>query len=78
MSKDVEPKKIYKEKGTLVVATSEEEIMFICEQASANLASEECTWVIDSDASFHITPWRDYFSAYIVGDHGYVKMGDNG
>ena len=72
-SKDVESRKISEEKGT-----SEAETVFICEQQSINLASEECTWVIDSDASFHITPWRDYFSAYIVGDHGYVKMGDNG
>ena len=52
--------------------------MFICEKTSPNLASEECTWVIDSGASFHITPSREYFSTYIVGGHGYVKMGDIG
>ena len=34
---DVEPKKISEEKGTSTVATSEEELLFICEQASANL-----------------------------------------
>ena len=62
----------------LAITTSEEEILFICEQENANLASEECTWVIDSGASFHITPSREYFSTYIVGDYGYVKMGDNG
>ena len=55
-SNDVEPKKISQEKGTSPVATSEEELLFICEQASVNLANEECTWVIDSGASFHITP----------------------
>ena len=77
-SNDVEPKKISKEKGTSAIATSEEEILFICEQASANLASEECTRVIDSSTSFHITLSRECFSIYIVRDHGYVKMGDNG
>ena len=39
-SNDVEPCKIYEEKGTWVVATSEEELLFICEQASVNLANE--------------------------------------
>ena len=52
--------------------------MFICEQASANLASEECIWVIDSSASFDITPSRECLLTYIAGDHRYVKMGDNG
>ena len=77
-SKDVEPRKISKEKGTSAIATSEEEILFICEQAITNIAREECTWVIDSGASFHITPSRECFSTYTTGDHGYVKMGDNG
>ena len=45
---------------------------------SVNLASEESIWVIDSGASFHITPSRECFLTYIAGDHGYVKMGDNG
>ena len=54
-----------------------EELLFISEQASANFSSEECTWVIDSGPSFHITPLKEYFSTYVVGDHGYVKMGDN-
>ena len=40
---NVEPRKIPDEKGTSIVATSVEEILFICEQASTNLASEECT-----------------------------------
>ena len=78
VSNDVEPRKISEEKGTSVVAASEEEILFICEQARANLASEACTWVIGSSASFHITPLRECFSTYIAGDHGYIKMGDNG
>ena len=76
--KDVDPKKISEEKGTFAIATSEQEILFICEQACTYLASEECTWVIDSGASFHITSLRECFSTYIVGDCGYVKIGDNG
>ena len=55
----------------------EAEILFICEQASTNLASEECTWVIDSGVSFHITPSRECFSTYITGNHGSIMMGNN-
>ena len=74
----VEPRKIPDDKNTSAIATSNEELLFICEQTSVNLASGECTWVIDSGASYHITPSREYFSTYIAGDHGYVKMGDSG
>ena len=63
---------------TSAIATSEDEILFICEQAITNIAREECTWVIDSGASFHITPSRECFSTYTIEDHDYVKMGDNG
>ena len=74
----VEPMNVPDEKGTSAVATSTDEILFICKLGSTNLASEECTWVIDSGASFHITLLRECFSTYTTGDHGYVKMGDNG
>ena len=77
-SNNVEPRKIFEKKGTSAMATNEEELMFICEEASVNLANEECTWVIDSGASFHTTPWRKCFSSYTVGDYGCVKMGDIG
>ena len=53
---DDELKKIPDEKGTSAVVTSEEELLFICEQTSANLANEGCIWVTDSGASFHIIP----------------------
>ena len=50
VSNNVEPRK-----------RRQEELLFICEQVRANLANEECTWVIDSGASFHITPSKEYF-----------------
>ena len=37
----VEPRKIPNEKGTSAIATNNEELQFICEQANANLAREE-------------------------------------
>ena len=78
-SNDVEPRKIFEEKGTSAIASSEEELLFICEQTSVNLANEECTWVIDSGASLHLIPTRECFSSYTTSGHyDYVKMKDNG
>ena len=45
---NVEPRKIDDENITSAIATSDEELLFICEQTTANLASAECTWVIDA------------------------------
>ena len=78
VSSNVKSKTITEEKDISVMATSEEELLFICEQTCANLTNEECTWVIDSGPSFHITPSRECFLSYTVGDYGSVKMGDNG
>ena len=60
------------------MATSEEELLFICKQVRVNLANEECTRVIDFGASFHLTLSRECFSSYIDGDYGCLKTGDNG
>ena len=35
---------------------SEEELLFISEQNEVNLTDEESTWVVNSSASFHLTP----------------------
>ena len=40
------------------------------------LAGDESTWVVDSGASFHLTPKKECFSLYTTGDYGYVKMGN--
>ena len=33
--------------------------------------------MIDSSASFHVTPHGDFFTSYCTGDFGNVKMGNN-
>ena len=73
-----EQNKISEEKNTSAIVASEEELLFISEQACVNLASDECTWVVDSDTSFHLNPKRECFSSYASGDYGYVMMGNDG
>ena len=41
----------------------------------AQEASADQNWVIDSGASFHVTPHREWFSTY-APMHGIVKLGD--
>ena len=55
---DVEPRNFFDDKNTLATETGEEELLFISEQASVNIANVECSLVVDSSASFHLTPKR--------------------
>ena len=48
-------------KGTTAIAASEEELMLITEENELNLDGDETTWVVDSGASFHLTPDRKCF-----------------
>ncbi|KAI9162145.1 hypothetical protein LWI28_024288 [Acer negundo] len=39
-----------------------------------NLTCQNSHWVIDLGVSYHVTSHRDYFSSYISGQFGHVKM----
>ncbi|CAJ2642239.1 unnamed protein product [Trifolium pratense] len=68
------------DKDTSAVAhDSATDVYIICDDDdSINLASHDSTWIIDSGASYHVTPRRDFFSSYTIGDFGTVKMGNEG
>ena len=42
-----------------------------------SLESVDDSWVLDSSASFHATPCREYFIDYFQGDFWLVYLGDN-
>ena len=52
--------------------------MLITEESELHLVSDETTWVVDSGVSYHLTPDRKCFASYKAGDHGFVKMGNEG
>ena len=62
----------------MAIETSEEELLLISEQNEVNFVNDELTWVVDSGESFHLTTDRKCFSSYKVGNHGFVRMGDEG
>ena len=65
------------EVNTSAVATTNE-VFLIGDDGCLNLACDECSWVIDSGASFHLTSHQGYFSSYTSGDFGHVRMGNDG
>ena len=67
--------KISEKQGTSAIATSEEELLLITEESEMHLVSDETTWVVDSRASYHLTPDRKCFSSYRASDDGVVEMG---
>ncbi|KAE9615524.1 putative RNA-directed DNA polymerase [Lupinus albus] len=42
-----------------------------------NVAYGYCSWIVDSGASFHVSPHEGFFSNYKKGDYGTVKMGNH-
>ena len=62
----------------MAIAASEEELMLITEESELNLVGDETTWVVDSGASFHLTPDQKFFSSNIAGEHDCVWMGNEG
>ena len=51
-------------------------MFLIGEENYVNLACDDYSWIVDSGASFHVTPYGNYFSSYQNGDFRIVKMGN--
>ena len=54
------------------------ELIIICYDNNMNITCEESSWIVDSGASYHVTPRREFFSSYTPGDFGTLKMGNDG
>lgn len=59
-------------------ATTVGDLFFVSSDKESCLCvtCQDTDWVIDSGASFHATPRRDFFTSYQSGDFGIVKMGN--
>ena len=65
-------------RGTSAIAISEDELLLITEENELYLVSDESMWVVNSRALYHLTPVWMCFSSYKAGNHGFVKMGNEG
>ena len=59
---------------TAIASKDHNEVFIIGEENYVNSACDGYSWIVDSGASFHITPDGSYFSSYQNGDFGTVKM----
>ncbi|WJZ95591.1 hypothetical protein VitviT2T_014350 [Vitis vinifera] len=60
------------------VATTTSDFLIVYDSNVVNFVCQETSWVIDSGASIHATPWKDFLTSYTSGDFGSVKMGNDG
>ncbi|WJZ95351.1 hypothetical protein VitviT2T_014127 [Vitis vinifera] len=60
------------------VTATTSDFLIVYDSDVVNFACQETSWVIDSGASIHATPWKDFFTSYTSGDFGSVKMGNDG
>ncbi|WKA08799.1 hypothetical protein VitviT2T_026489 [Vitis vinifera] len=60
------------------VATTTSDFFIVYDSDVVNFACQETSWVIDSGASIHATPRKDFFTSYTSGDSGSVRMGNDG
>ena len=63
-------------KENTAAITSDGEIYLLCESNTIDVAHHDATWVIDTTASYHVTPSKEWFSTYEEGDYGHLKMGN--
>ena len=60
------------------VATTTLYFLIVYDSDVVNFACQEASWVIDSGASIHATPRKDFFTFYTSSDFGSVRMGNDG
>ncbi|KAL6323545.1 hypothetical protein AAG906_039125 [Vitis piasezkii] len=60
------------------VATTTSDFLIVYDSDVVNFACQETSWVIDSGASIHATPRKDFFTSYTSSDFGSVRMGNDG
>ncbi|GAB2266247.1 hypothetical protein Dimus_037876 [Dionaea muscipula] len=61
----------------VVVAVMDDSYLAVYDEETINVACHETSWVIDSGASIHATYRKEFFTTYIPGDFGVVKMDNN-
>ena len=60
------------------VTTTTSDFLIVYDSDAVNFACQKTSQVIDSGASIHATPRKDFFTSYTSGDFGSVRMGNDG
>ncbi|KAG8387460.1 hypothetical protein BUALT_Bualt02G0023600 [Buddleja alternifolia] len=65
------------DKDTTAMVT-DGDVVIIYYDTCVSSSCQETDWIIDSGASYHITPHRDMFTSYMSGNSGRVRMANHG
>ncbi|GKV15798.1 hypothetical protein SLEP1_g26549 [Rubroshorea leprosula] len=75
--KGKDKKKVEDSNTTDVASTSGGDVTLLCDRGECcHAKNSNAEWIIDSVASYHCVPKREYFSTYKAGDFGTIKMGN--
>ena len=77
--KDLKEEKVkQKDEGTSAVITVDDGIVvFVDESECLHTLGDKVEWVVDTVASYHVTPRKDFFTSYRTGDFNNVRMGNS-
>ena len=68
--------KDHDDRDCVTTATSDD-LVILHDPNSLNFVSDESMWLIDSGATLHVTPRKEFFTSYTPGDFGVLKMGND-
>nr|KYP52740.1 Retrovirus-related Pol polyprotein from transposon TNT 1-94 [Cajanus cajan] len=54
------------------------DLVILSDHGLVNFVSDESMWIVDSGATLHVTPRKEFFTSYTSGDLGVLKMGNDG
>ncbi|GKV15591.1 hypothetical protein SLEP1_g26368 [Rubroshorea leprosula] len=75
--KGKDKKQVEDSNTTTVASTSGGDVTSLCDRGECcHVEKLDVEWIIDSGASYHCVPKREYFSKYKAGDFGTIKMGN--
>ncbi|RDX71864.1 hypothetical protein CR513_48733, partial [Mucuna pruriens] len=60
-----------------VTTATGDDLVILRDFELVNLVPDESMWIIDSDATLHVTPRKEFFTTYTSGDFGVLKIGND-
>ena len=66
----------YENKNTTTALSDEDVAVLFFGNECLPVIDNEVEWIIDTTASYHVTPNKEFFTSYMPGDFGTVKMGN--
>ena len=61
-----------------IVVIVDSDLSIVYDESLVNFTCHTSDWVINLDASFHVTAYRDYFTSYVNRDYSHIRMENDG